>query len=124
MILGLVLKFVGAIVAIGAVATGGYYLVKEQGIRSLAQSFEEHLETGDYLAALGAAENLRVKGGSTPELEQKITEAARLLVAENVFVKAKQAAQEKRYADASALLRGSDAISDVNFRHYDKAQKH
>lgn len=123
MILHLVLKFVGAVMAVGVIAAGGYYLVKEQGIRSLAKSFEEHLDSGDYLAALGAAENLRVKGGATPELEGKITEAARLLVAEDVFAKAKQASLEKRYADASALLRGSDAVSDPAFKYFEEAKK-
>lgn len=123
MLFHLALKFLVSALAIVAIGTGGYYLVKAQGVRTLTQSLEEHLESGDYLAALGAAGNLRAEGKVTPELEEKISEAARLLVAEDSFKKAKAAVDEKRFADASALLKGSSAITDPSFKYLEEAKK-
>ena len=119
----MLLKLVIGIVALAALATGGYFAVKESGTRTLARTFEERLAEGDYLAALGAAGTLREKGGTTAELEEKIAETARLLVAEDAYKKAAAALEEKRFADASALLRGSEAVSNGAFKYYEEAKK-
>ena len=118
-----VLKLLLSAIAVIAIGIGGYYFVKAQGGKALARSLEEHLNSGDYLAALAAAGKLQEKGDSTPELEEKISEAARMLVAEEAFRKAKTASAEKRFADAGALLRGSDAVSNPAFKQYEEAKK-
>lgn len=123
MIWNLALKYALSVLAVVAVGSGGYYLVKAQGVRTLTQTLEEHLESGDYLAALGAAGNLRAEGKVTPELDEKISEAARMLVAEDAFKKAKAALEEKRFADAGALLKGSSAITDSSFKYFEEAKK-
>ena len=119
----MLLKLAIGIVVLAALAIGGYYSVKAQGVRTLSQALEDNLKSGDYLAALGAAGNLKEQGKNTPELEEKIAEAARLLVAEDAFQKAKIARDEKRFADASALLRGSEAVSNGAFKYYEEAKK-
>lgn len=117
------LKFLGILLALGVLGTGGYYLVKVQGERALARSFEKKLNAGDYLAALGAAGKLKEEGVGNAELDKKISSAARLLVAEDAYKKAQTAREEKRFADAGALLRGSDAIADPTFKYYEEAKK-
>ncbi|PIQ68916.1 MAG: hypothetical protein COV91_01450 [Candidatus Taylorbacteria bacterium CG11_big_fil_rev_8_21_14_0_20_46_11] len=119
----LVLKICIGVVATATLGVGGYYLMKADGVRTLTQAFESSLEAGDYLAALGAAGNLRTEGKITPELEEQIAETARLLVAEDAYKKAKSALDEGRYADASALLRGSPAISNIAFKYFDEATR-
>lgn len=123
MIFNLALKFALSALAVVALATGGYYLVKTQGVRTLTNSLEMHLESGDYLAALGAAGNLREEGKMTPDLEEKVAEAARLLVAEDSYKKAKTALDEKRYTAASALLKDSPAVTDASFKYFEEAKK-
>lgn len=117
----LVLKVGIGVVATATLGVGGYYLVKADGVRTLTQAFESSLEAGDYLAALGAAGNLRTEGAITPELEEQIAKTARLLVAEDAYKKAKTALDEGRYADAGALLKDSPAIKDVAFKYFDEA---
>ncbi len=119
MILKIALGVVTAVVFVVA----GYATVKEHGMRTLSATFETQLGAGDYLAALAAAGKLKESGATGPELDSKISSAARLLVAEDAFVKAKKAAEEKRFADAGALLRGSDALTDSSFKYYEEAQK-
>ncbi len=119
----MLLKVLLGSIALGALATGGYFVLKEQGLRTLAASLEESLAAGDYLAALAAAGELKEKGATKPKLDETIAEAARLLVAEDAFKKAQVALEEKRFADAGALLRGSDAVADPAFKHYEEAKK-
>ena len=119
----MVLKIVlGAVVA-AVLGVSGYAAFKEHGLRTLAKSFDEKVNAGDYLAALAAAGTLKEAGKANVELEQKVAAAARLLVAEDAFAKAKQAKEEKRFADAGALLRGSTALSDSSFKYYEEAKK-
>ncbi len=111
----MILKIVfGAIAAI-VLAVAGYAAVKEHGLRSLSTAFETQIQAGDYLAALAEASKRKEGGATGPNLETKISSAARLLVAADTFAKAKKAADEKRFADADALLRGSDALTDPSF---------
>lgn len=116
-------KLAVGIVALGALATGGYFVVKEQATRTFSKAFEKQLAAGDYLAALAAAGELRKSGRTTAAVEEQVASAARLLVAEDTFKKAKIARDEKRFADASALLRGSDAITDPAFTNLEEAKK-
>lgn len=123
MIFNIWLKLALAAVAVVGVGTGGYFAVKAQGLRTLTTALDTHLQSGNYLAALGAAGSLQVKGESTPELEEKIGAVARLLVAEDAFKKAKLAFDEKRFTDAGALLRQSDAITDASFKYFKEAKE-
>lgn len=119
----MILKFVIGVVIMVVFATGGYFAVREGGARKLAATVAKRMESGDYLAALAAAGELRESGNTTPELEEQVAGAARLLVAEDALLKAKQAVFEKRFADAGALLRGSDAITNPDFKYYEEAKK-
>ena len=119
MILKLILGGLAAIVLV----IGGYAAVKEHGLRTLATAFDANLASGDYLAALAAAGKLKETGATDSDLNERINSAARLLVAEDALAKAKRAADEKRFADAGALLRGSTALTDPAFKYYEEAQK-
>lgn len=109
--------------AVVVIGVGGYIFLKTQGIKTLTQAFEKNLESGNYLAALGAAGTLRAEGEATPELEERIAEAARFLVAEDAYNKAKVALDEERYDDASAFLKGSPAITDETFKYFEEATR-
>lgn len=115
------LKLTLGFVALGAVTTGGYFVAEEIGVRNLKGAFEGSLGSGDYLAALGAAVGLKEKVGEDPDIDKKIMDAARMLVAEDALRKAKAAREEKRYGDAAAFLRSSDAVSDPAFKYYVEA---
>ncbi len=119
----MLLKLVITIAAVGTLVTGGYFAVKEGGIRSLSRTLTERLQAGDYLAALAAAGKLKEKSGVNPELEKTIAETARLLVAEDTFAKAKQAGEEGRFADARTLLRESEAVTNPTFKYHREAQE-
>lgn len=123
MLSNLVLKTGLAVLAAVAVVSGGWHLVKTYNARSLSAVVAAHLDSGEYLAALAAAGTLKEDGKATAELDEQIAEAARLLVAEDALKKAKAALAEKRFADASALLRGSDAVTDPSFKYYEEAKK-
>lgn len=119
----MILKIALGAIAVVVLAIGGYAAIKEYGLRTFAAAFDARLEAGDYLAALAAASKMKEGGAAGHELDTRISSAARLLVAEDALVKAKKAAEEKRFADAGALLRGSDALSEPSFRYYEEAQK-
>lgn len=123
MLFNLGAKGIGIGFAVVLVGVGGYYAIKARVARTLAESFEKNLEAGEYLAALGAAGNLRASGRESPEFDEKIAEAARLLVAEDAYKKAQTAREEKRFADAGALLRDSAALTDPSFKRLEEAKK-
>ncbi|TSC57706.1 MAG: hypothetical protein Greene041679_270 [Parcubacteria group bacterium Greene0416_79] len=117
------LKLAVAIAALGALATSAYFVAKEERARTLADTVRERFGSGEYLAALAAAGELQQAGRTTPELEATIAETARFLVAEDTLKKARQAAEEGRYADARALLSGSEAVANPAFKYYEEAKK-
>ncbi|MDO8594599.1 MAG: hypothetical protein Q7R93_03750 [bacterium] len=118
----MLLKLVVGVVALGALATGGYFVVKENGVRALSKVLQDNLDSGDYLAALGAAGKIKESGKGSPELEQTVATAARLLVAEDIYHQAVKASDEKRFVDARALLTGSEAVHNPTFKYYEEAQ--
>ncbi|MDO8482955.1 MAG: hypothetical protein Q7S86_04020 [bacterium] len=105
------------------IAVGSYVVFREHGLSALSRIFDERLEAGDYLAAIAAAGKLKEGSVTSTEFDEKVSSAARLLVAEDAFKKAKKAAEEKRFNDAGALLRGSEAVSDPAFKYYEEAKK-
>src|SRR3989338_1327570 len=103
------IRKIAVIISIVTVVTAcGYVIFRERGLRALSRIFDERLESGDYLAAIAAAGKLKEGSVTSPEFDDKVSAAARLLVAEDAFKKAKKASEEKRFNDAGALLRGSD----------------
>ena len=119
----MLLKFAVGIVAFVALATGGYFIVKENGIRTLGETLSRNLDSGDYLAALAIAGKMKVGRTATPELEATIAETARLLVAEDIYHQAVKAGNEERWVDARALLVGSEAVSNPSFKYYEEARQ-
>lgn len=116
------LKSVVALVALSVLATGGYFVLKEDGVRALSKVLQENLDSGDYLAALGVAGKIRESGQSTPALEETVTATAKLLVAEDIYHQAVKASKEERWVDARALLTGSEAVSNPSFKYYEEAR--
>ena len=92
----MLLKFVVSVVALGVLAIGGYFVVKEDGVRALRKVLRDRLEAGDYLAALATAGKIKEAGKSTEELETTITQTARFLVAEDIYRQAVKASKEER----------------------------
>ena len=117
----MLLKFVVSVVALGVLAIGGYFVVKEDGVRALREILRNRLEAGDYLAALATAGKIKEAGESTEELETTIAQTARLLVAEDIYRQAVKASKEERWVDARALLTESEAVSNPSFKYYEEA---
>lgn len=118
----MLLKVVVGIVALSALATGGYFIAKEDGVRALSKVLNDNLESGDYLAALGVAGKIKESGQETPELEATVATTARLLVAEDMYRQAVKASKEGRFVDTRALLTGSEAVSNPSFKYYEEAK--
>lgn len=118
---GFTLKVLGFVAAAGAASAGIYEVAKIYSVQSLKTTVEEQIRDGNYLAALAAVGQLKDAGVNDPALADTAARTARLLVAEDAFHKAQAAAAEKRFADAGALLRGSDALLPA-FKYYDEAQ--
>lgn len=116
-------QLVVGIIAVLALSVGGYFVVKEDGARTLAQAVASRFESGEYLAALGAAEKLKESGRAEEGLDETISQAARFLVAEDTFGKAKQAAAENRWNDARALLRENEAFNEPAFKYAREAKE-
>lgn len=121
--MGMLPKLAVGIVALGALATGGYFIVKEQGVQTLSRTLQERLASGEYLAALAAAGKMREEGRSSPELEATITNTARLLIAEDSYKRAVKAHAEERYVDVRALLAGNETVTDASFKYHKEAAK-
>ena len=101
---------------------GGYAAYEEYREGALARAFDENFSRGDYLAALGMAGKLRASGAlnADPVLAERVTEAARLLLAEDALRKARAAAVEERFADAVALLLARAARSRLHSKRVQK----
>ncbi|MEK7170143.1 MAG: hypothetical protein AAB767_02555 [Patescibacteria group bacterium] len=117
----MLLRFIVGIVAVGALVTGGYVVVREDGARELSRVFNDNLASGDYLAALGVAGKLKENGQGSPELDAAVSGAARLLVAEDIYKQAVRASDEGRFVDVRALLSGSEAVTNTSFKAYAEA---
>ena len=116
------LKLGVGIVAFIALATGGYFIAKEDGVRALSKVLEDNLASGDYLAALGVVGKIKASGQDSPELDATVASTARLLVAEDIYRQAKKASDEGRFIDARALLTGSEAVTNASFTYYEEAR--
>lgn len=118
----MLLKLAVGVIALGALVTGGYFVVKEDGVRALAEVLQDNLDSGNYLAALGVAGKMKEGGEDSPELEKTVATTARLLVAEDIYLQAVRASDEGRFVDARALLTGSEAVNNPSFKYYEEAQ--
>ena len=113
---------VGLLAVIG-LSVGGYFVAQEDSARKLGARIQSRFESGDYLAALAAAGELKEKGQEDSALDDTISQAARFLVAEVSLQKAKEAALEERWSDARALLSETDAVTDPAFKYHEEATK-
>lgn len=119
----LLIKVVMGVIVAGAVVTGTVFVVKEHSLQTLTRSLEDNLNSGDYVAAIAAAGKIKEEGKGGEELEETIRKTARLIVAEEAYKKAKQAAEKEHWADARSLLSGSEALTDTNFAYYGEAKE-
>ena len=110
------------VLALGALTIGGYFVMKEDGIRALSRVLQENIDSGDYLAALGVAVKIRENGQGSPELDAAVATAAKLLVSEDIYTQAMKASEEGRFTDVRALLSGSEAVNNPSFKSYAEAQ--
>lgn len=118
----LFLKFAVVVLALVFVAGGAYQIVNRYSLGTLKSAIEANLSQGNYLAALVGYNTLE-KRAPDEAVAGKIEDVTRLLAAEQDFGKAKKAAKENAWADARAILSGSDAVVNPAFKQYQEAKK-
>ncbi|MBI1999218.1 MAG: hypothetical protein HYS74_01000 [Parcubacteria group bacterium] len=115
---------VGAIIAFAALLGGSYYVIQSQVVGTLEKKATEALVSGDYLASLRHLEDLREsapKEASLRSVDEKITEAKNLLLADEILTKARTAAENGDWFQVKALLQQGDATTNTSFTHYKEA---
>src|SRR3989338_8287678 len=105
-------------------ATGGaYVLLQARTIAFLQQAGVQNLEQGDYLASLVNFSDLEKKtsGEETVEVGIKVLESKNLLIAKEIFEKARRAALDGEWLKVKALLEESDATTNLSFNWHTEA---
>ncbi len=120
----LFLKFAVGVLVVVSVGGLAYQVIKHSSLRTLKSAIETNLSKGNYLAALAGYNTLKERApNEAVAVAGKIEEVERLLVAEQDLRKAKKAVKENAWADARAILRGSDAVTNPAFKQYQEAKK-
>lgn len=115
---------VGVLGAFAVLLGGSYYVIQSEVVGTLEKKATEALASGDYLASLRHLEDLKEsapKEAVRRGVPEKITEAKSLLLADEIFAKARNAAENGDWLQVKALLQQSDATTDTSFTHYKEA---
>lgn len=98
---------------------GGFFIfVTKLSFKNLEKEAFAALESGNYAAALALYDNLKEGTPDDAVLDGVIEEIKSFLVAEANYASAKEAADEGRWFDVRALLRGSAAVENADFISY------
>lgn len=103
--------------------SGSGFLVQKGLFKYLEEAAYEELSAGNYLASVIAYNKLKeyAPKSASPDLQNKIEEAEKLLVAESNFKKAQIAAEEGDWLKVKALLTGEATMINTSFNHYEEA---
>ena len=108
--------FVGVLIAI----PGLYYGLRVGALNALEEKAGIALQSGDYLASLVHYSELENRA-QNDEIQQKTLESKDLLVAQEIFAIAQNAAEEGEWFEVKALLERSDATTNTAFKEYKSA---
>ncbi len=102
---------------------GGGTLLEKGFLKSVEERAGRELASGDYLASVIEYNKLKehTDGVLTPEIQHKIEEAEKLLIAEANFNTAKKAAEEGDWLKVRALLTGEATMINTSFTQYEEA---
>jgi tetratricopeptide (TPR) repeat protein len=113
---------VSSVAVLGVVVVGSVQLISTRVLKNLEDTAISALEQGQYAEALVAySELLEQSPDYNVEIADQIVAVRRLIVAEENYDRAMLSAQNEAWYDVRALLRGSDAISNPSFVHYEEA---
>ncbi len=102
---------------------GSGFLVQKGFFKYLEDAAYEELSAGNYLASVIAYNKLKeyAPKSASLNLQEKIEESERLLVAESNFKKAQMAAEEGDWLQVKTLLTGDATMINTSFKHYEDA---
>lgn len=111
------------LILFAASIAGSYQIFRIHMSRSLKAEATASLNAGDYLASL---EQYAALQNTVSEKEQKtvskqVEESRDLLVAEAVYRRAQEAAENGNWFEVKALLQRGDATTNTSFKHYENA---
>jgi hypothetical protein len=89
--------------------------------QSAEQKAESDLAKGDYAAALVAFNNLKEDSPNDEGVVAKYREAKSMVIAEELFNRAKKAAEDGAWLDTKVLLDDENIVLNPGFKHYDEA---
>lgn len=103
------------------VGVGGIYTWIHDSPQRLKQSALEELDSGNYVAALALYDKIQEEVPGDTEIEALITQAQKLLIARENFLKAQQTAEQGEWYDVRALLEASEAMFNSEFAFHKEA---
>lgn len=117
-------NFIAIGIIIGLIVAGGgfYSLVKKYYSGRFEADARKELENGNYLTALALYSNLGNTKSWSEADQAGAEEIKRLLIAEDSFFKAEQAAKEEKWLETLVFLKESEAVSNPSFKHYSEAK--
>jgi len=115
-----VLIVVGVLILAGAVSA--HTLYQRYSFKKLENSAQAEFDNGNYSAALVLYNKLQDSAPNDGEIVSKVDNAKKLIVAEDTFLKAQQAAENEQWLDTEVLLKDSEAITNPDFKFYEDAK--
>jgi len=83
----------------------------------LERNAQEEFDSGNYVAALALYNKLQENSPEDALIEATLQELQELLIAEDNFLKAKQAAENEQWYDVRALLQVNETTSNAKFKY-------
>lgn len=106
------------IILVSVVGAGALYSWNQKSFpEELEKSAQGEFDSGNYVAALVLYDKLQENSPADALIEAKLKEIQELLVAEDNFLKAEQAAENEQWYDVRALLQTNGATSNAKFKY-------
>ena len=96
-------------------------LVNRYVEKKLTEEALEETSSGNYSAALVLYDKLKEKNSENNEVEIKIESVKKLFIAEENFLRAKEAAEKEDWISVEVLLKNSEAVLNEEFKFYEEA---